>query len=152
MEKAQALIKMNNLFQQNVKQQENNFMTGKKPSIKSYERNDGSFHDSVLIFPGGGYDHVSLQKEGEDIALALNSYNLNAYVLDYRVKPYKGNDFLRDAVWAKKTLRSNIAHRGNKDGKIALMGFSAGGHLALMETERWKEVFLGDRELDDEKD
>ncbi len=108
--------------------------------IIPYELSDPSSHDNVLIFPGGGYDHVSLQKEGADIADALNQNGLNAYVLDYRVAPFTGKDFLQDAVSGVRTVRRMIRMNGDPGRKLALMGFSAGGHLALMETEHWQEV------------
>lgn len=108
--------------------------------IIPYELSDPASHDNVLIFPGGGYDHVSLQKEGADIAAAFNQNDLNAYVLDYRVAPCTGKDFLQDAVNGFRMVRRMIRQNGDPGRKLALMGFSAGGHLALMETEHWQEV------------
>ena len=107
--------------------------------IIPHELSDPSSHDNVLIFPGGGYNHVSKQKEGSDIAAAFNQNGLNAYVLDYRVSPYTGKDFLRDAVNGVRTVRWMIRQNGEPGRKLALMGFSAGGHLALMETEHWHD-------------
>lgn len=95
---------------------------------------------TVLVFPGGGYVHVSSQKEGSDIAAAFNREGFQVFVLDYRVHPYTGRDFLRDAVSAMRTVRSFLLGNGFADQKLALMGFSAGGHLALMETQHWQEV------------
>lgn len=118
--------------------------------IISYKIQDGKARDSVLIFPGGGYNHVSLQKEGSLIAEAFNAHGLNAYVLDYRVEPFSGHDYMKDAVTAVKMVRSIIAGQENKEVKLALMGFSAGGHLALMETEHYNDVGTGDTELDKE--
>lgn len=111
--------------------------------IIPYELPDPASHDNVLIFPGGGYNHVSLQKEGADIAAAFNQNGFNAYVLEYRVEPFTGKDFLQDAVDAMRTVRQIIGKNGAPGRKLALMGFSAGGHLALTETEHWQDV-IGD--------
>ena len=108
--------------------------------IIPYELPDPASHDNVLIFPGGGYNHVSLQKEGADVAAAFNQNGFNAYVLEYRVEPFTGKDFLQDAVDAMRTVRKTIGKNGDPGRKLALMGFSAGGHLALTETEHWQEV------------
>ena len=111
--------------------------------IIPYELPDPSSHNNVLIFPGGGYNHVSLQKEGADVAAAFNQNGFNAYVLEYRVEPFTGKDFLQDAVDAMRTVRQIIGKNGAPGRKLALMGFSAGGHLALTETEHWQDV-IGD--------
>ena len=58
------------------------------PSLKPYLINSENTHGAIIVCPGGGYagkaDH-----EGEPIALWLNSIGLSAFVLDYRVAPYK---------------------------------------------------------------
>src|SRR6202022_5177989 len=41
----------------------------------------------VVVAPGGGYVHLSLQKEGEDIALWLNAHGVAAFVVKYRLGP-----------------------------------------------------------------
>ena len=103
--------------------------------LTSYLLTEPSEHDSVLIFPGGGYHHVSVQKEGEAVAGAFNREGLNAFVLDYRVAPYTGRDILCDAVCALRQVREFP----DIGPKLALMGFSAGGHLALMTAEYGKD-------------
>ncbi len=105
---------------------------------------DGGIHDSVLIFPGGGYNHVSVLKEGESVAKAFNAQGLNAFYLDYRVEPCHGKEFLCDAVRAVQYVRYHNGKLWNIGEKLALMGFSAGGHLVLMETEHGSEVITGD--------
>ena len=109
--------------------------------------NDGQGHDSVLIFPGGGYNHVSVLKEGKAVAEALNGVGLNAFYLDYRVEPYRGKEFLRDAVRAVQFVRYHSRDLWNIGSKLAVMGFSAGGHLALMEAQHWQETETGEDDV-----
>ena len=104
---------------------------------------DDSFrHDSVLIFPGGGYDHVSLQKEGETVAKALNKEHLNAFVLNYRVYPHSRKEIMADAVDAVRKVRHLFMKHGVSGNKLAIMGFSAGGHLAMMEAEHYRDIIM----------
>ena len=39
---------------------------------------------AVLIFPGGGYAHLSMEKEGTNVAEWLNSIGITAFVVKYR--------------------------------------------------------------------
>ena len=44
---------------------------------------------AVLVIPGGGYSMVALGHEGFQYAEWLNAQGVAAYVLDYRVAPYR---------------------------------------------------------------
>jgi len=80
--------------------------------------------DSVIVFPGGGYAHRAPHESGP-IAEAFNARGFSAFVLDYRVAPYRHPYPLMDAQRAVRTVRATMP-----EGKIAVLGFSAGGHLA----------------------
>jgi acetyl esterase/lipase len=83
----------------------------------------------VIVCPGGGYGGRA-PHEGEPIALWLNSIGVSAFVLDYRVAPYRNPCELMDAQRAIRYVRSH-ARDFNIDPKhIGILGFSAGGHLA----------------------
>ncbi len=86
---------------------------------------------AVIVCPGGGYtgraDH-----EGEPIAKAMNGLGYSAFVLNYRVAPYTHPVPLTDAQRAIRLVRSRAAEWGLDKNKIAILGFSAGGHLAGM--------------------
>lgn len=83
---------------------------------------------AVLILPGGGYGHVS-EREAEPIALRFVARGWNAFVLTYSVAPHKFPVALRQAAAAMRWIRENAADLEVDPGKVAAMGFSAGGHL-----------------------
>ena len=83
----------------------------------------------ILICPGGGYGFVS-QREGEPIALKFAAQGYNAFVLNYSVAPHKFPTALREAAAAMELIYANAAQWKCDTQKIAIIGFSAGGHLA----------------------
>ena len=85
---------------------------------------------AVVVIPGGGYSHKAAH-EGEPIARMLNSAGIAAYVLDYRVHPCPHEAPLADARRALRLVRS----LGYK--KVAVLGFSAGGHLCCTAATRY---------------
>src|SRR5438874_2002813 len=42
---------------------------------------------AVVVCPGGGYQHLAMEKEGSEIARWLNSLGVSAFVLQYRLGP-----------------------------------------------------------------
>ena len=85
---------------------------------------------AVLVIPGGGYGCVCESTEGEPIARKFNELGFHAFVLQYRVMPYVYPAPQKDALRAIKIIRAHAAEWGIKPDKIAILGFSAGGHLA----------------------
>lgn len=86
---------------------------------------------AVLVLPGGGYARLSDVKEGSDIAKWLNTLGISAFVLKYRLGPrYNQPTPLLDTARAMRTLRSRAKEWGVDANRIAILGFSAGGHLA----------------------
>ena len=86
---------------------------------------------SVVIFPGGGYQHLSMQKEGSDVANWLASTGVTAFVVRYRLGPtYHHPIELGDAQRAIRTVRARATEWGVNPARIGIIGFSAGGHLA----------------------
>jgi acetyl esterase/lipase len=87
---------------------------------------------AVIVCPGGGYGHLSMEKEGSKIAEWLNSFGVTALVLRYR---HAGTGHqhptpLLDGQRAVRTVRARASEWGVDPHKIGVMGFSAGGHLA----------------------
>ena len=86
---------------------------------------------AVLIFPGGGYHGVS-PREAEPVALAFLARGINAFVLNYRTCPpsYVYPRQLLDASMGILHIRQNAEEYGIDPTRVAVVGFSAGGHLA----------------------
>ncbi|MBR1586097.1 MAG: alpha/beta hydrolase [Clostridia bacterium] len=77
---------------------------------------------AMIVIPGGGYCHKA-EHEGDPIARMINAVGIAAYVLDYRVNPCPYQAPGADASRAVKVVRSLGYDR------VAVLGFSAGGHL-----------------------
>lgn len=85
---------------------------------------------AVLVIPGGGYQNVAIGHEGFQIAGWLNAQGIAAFVLDYRVAPYKYPAEIEDGERAMRLIRSHAADYGIDPDRIGVWGSSAGGHLA----------------------
>lgn len=106
---------------------------------------DGVSADSVLVCPGGGYHFVS-DREATPIAKRFNQLGFNVFVLDYATKDrFKDTIFptqLRQAAAAMHYIRTNREMFGIGE-KVAVCGFSAGGHLAAsLSTLFYKDYVL----------
>ena len=86
---------------------------------------------AVLVCPGGGYVYCS-PREGEPVALAYASKGIHAFVLRYSTK-FNAAGFkpLQEVSWAIGYIREHAQEWNIDPEKIAVCGFSAGGHLAL---------------------
>jgi acetyl esterase/lipase len=105
----------------------------RKPTLKVFRpaKPDGS---CVLVLPGGAYQRVVLDKEGDETAMRLAQAGVTAAVLVYRM-PEDGwaagrEAPLQDAQRAMRLIRSGRVATGLDGARIGVLGFSAGGHLA----------------------
>ncbi|HEY0786457.1 MAG TPA: alpha/beta hydrolase [Acidobacteriaceae bacterium] len=101
-----------------------------KPRIYSFLPATRSTRASVLILPGGGYTHVALGHEGIQYAQWLNAQGVAAFVLDYRVAPYKYPIEIEDGAAAMRYIRSHATELDLDPDRLGVWGSSAGGHLA----------------------
>ena len=89
---------------------------------------------AVIIAPGGGYRYSVVDKEGYEIARLLAARGVTAFVLFYRMPDEgwaEGKDApLADAQRAMRVVRFRSAEFGVDVQRVAMMGFSAGGHVA----------------------
>lgn len=101
----------------------------------------------VVVVPGGGYQHLAIEKEGFAIARWLNDHGVAAFVLRYRLGPrYHHPVELGDAQRAVRLVRAHAAEYGIAEDHLGMWGFSAGGHLTATAGTRFD---TGDTEAKD---
>jgi acetyl esterase/lipase len=110
-----------------------------QPTITVYrpprEKNTGA---AMLVCPGGGYWNLAWDLEGTEVAEWLNSVGVTGIVLKYRVPRRPGQPQplpaplpLLDAQRAVSLVRSRAKEWEIDPKRIGIVGFSAGGHLAV---------------------
>ena len=108
---------------------------------------------AVIVAPGGGFRHLSIHKEGTQVAEWLAARGIAAFVLKYRLVPRlpgetaeaqrsrlnasmrdedRGTRAAEDGVQALRLIRARAARYGVDPNRIGVVGFSAGGHVAGM--------------------
>ncbi|MEM7698692.1 MAG: alpha/beta hydrolase, partial [Verrucomicrobiota bacterium] len=89
---------------------------------------------SVVICPGGGYGGLARDHEGHQIGRWFQERGVAAYVLTYRLGSggYHYPAQLADVQRALRVARGRAGAHGRDPDRVAVMGFSAGGHLASM--------------------
>lgn len=123
-------------------------MCEEEPVLKYFKSEDKKSDGTVVIFPGGGYGSRAAH-EGDGYAQFLNSIGINAFVVEYRVSPHRFPLELLDARRAIRWVRYHAKDYEINPKKIAVMGSSAGGHLAAMVSTYKKEIeFEGIDEID----
>lgn len=110
---------------------------------------EGSQCPAVIVCPGGSYFWHDIKTEGHDVARWLQQQGIPAFVLRYRtaqtpafvtryrymLRGRRYPDPQDDLLWALRHLRSHADAYGIDGNRIGVMGFSAGGHLAMSATE-----------------
>ena len=112
------------------------------PTLWYYPAKEKTTTATTLIFAGGGYTHRSVH-EGEGYAELLNSFGMDAFVLDYRVNPIMFPFPLLDARRAIRYIRSRAEDFKIDAKKVAVMGSSACGHLAAL-LSTYRSTILGE--------
>jgi len=108
--------------------------------LRRPERPNGA---AVLMIPGGGYQRVAVSKAGGAIDARLAEMGYTVFVMDYRLP---GDGWaagpavaLQDAQRAIRIVRSRAAELGFDPNRVAVAGFSAGGHVAGMLATRFAQ-------------
>ena len=96
---------------------------------------------AILILPGGGYAWCS-RREADPVAMQFLQAGYNVFTLDYTCRSDETVPALRwqpliDAAGAILHIRRNAEQFGTDPAKIAICGFSAGGHLAASTAILW---------------
>lgn len=108
---------------------------------------------AMVVAPGGGFHAHSIDSEGFDVARWLAEHGIAAFVLEYRLVP-GGDDpvaemFTKppeqtmadmtgtavpagiDGIAALREVRARADGLGVDPGRVGIIGFSAGGNVAL---------------------
>jgi|TARA_B110000495_G_C22722595_1_gene424394 acetyl esterase/lipase len=89
----------------------------------------------VVILPGGGFDRVVPDLEGTEAVGFLNRIGVTVFVLSYRTKNSPEESGwekpLQDAQRMMALIRSRAVQWDLDKNKIGLLGFSAGGQVAV---------------------
>jgi acetyl esterase/lipase len=103
------------------------------PVITAYlPRTLGPNTPAAIVCPGGSYRNLASNHEGRQVASFLNSLGMAAFVLRYRLGPrYHHPIELGDAQRAIRAVRARAAEWKIDPARIGIVGFSAGGHLAM---------------------
>jgi len=110
------------------------------PTMTIFDPAQGAANGSaVVIFPGGGYAHLSGNLEGNEIANWFTARGFRAFVVAYRLSSagYLLPVPLLDARRAIQTVRARAADYHIDPHRIVAIGFSAGGHLAALAGTRF---------------
>ena len=110
------------------------------PEIGSYQP-IGTSRAGIVLCAGGGYTHVA-DREMEPVALAFAARGYNVYALHYHVAPSRYPIALTELALTVAYVRRNADSLRQHPEKIALLGFSAGGHLAASLAVRWQDAAL----------
>jgi acetyl esterase/lipase len=107
---------------------------------------------AVMVCPGGGYGILAIEHEGTQVCDWLNGLGVTAVLLKYRVpvrQAVPGYEPLQDAQRAMAILRTRSKEFGIDPQRIGILGFSAGGHLAVMTAFHAKErMYRIDSQID----
>ncbi len=137
-------------FKIDLKQQFPSLLSKQQPELTCYINDNYKSVDSsrknpaILIIPGGAYLNVSMKREGESIAFNYLAKGFNAFVLNYSVAPEHYPEQLMEAAAAILYIRQNAEKWNIDTNKIAVNGYSAGGHLAASLGVWWNDPYMLD--------
>jgi len=121
-----------------------------QPTLAIFLPEENANGTAVVICPGGGYWNASMVKEGYAVARRFNEWGVAAFVLKYRIP----NDSamidkkiapLQDAQRAIQMVRIHAKEWNVDAGKVGIMGFSAGGHLASTAATHFNQSYIDNK-------
>ena len=111
-----------------------------RPTLDAYIIKSTAPRPGVLILPGSGYRQCS-PREAEAVALRFNASGCHAFVLWYSCSPRRHPVPILDCCRALTIIREYSGQWALDPRRLGMMGFSAGGHLALSETLFYQRDF-----------
>ncbi|HMS38161.1 MAG TPA: alpha/beta hydrolase, partial [Arachnia sp.] len=94
---------------------------------------------AMVICPGGGYRFLS-QREADPVAASYLAHGFNAFILRYSIREHaKGLAPAIDAARAVRWVRAHAEELGVDPERVAIVGFSAGGHVAAQLATHWQD-------------
>ena len=125
------------------------------PTITIYQApQEVSSGSAMIVCPGGGYNFLAYDLEGEEVCEWLNNLGVTAVLLKYRVPMQEGRRRyeapLQDLQRAMGYIRAHADEMNLDPERIGVIGFSAGAHLSAMlsnhyETRTYPEVDACDK-------
>ena len=96
---------------------------------------------TILLLPGGGYEMLKVNSEGNKAALFLDNEGFDVAILEYHIsKDVKSRDLaLIDAMKAFRLLKTNPKELGLCGNHLGIMGYASGGHLAARIVQKLNE-------------
>lgn len=115
-----------------------------EPTITIYTPSEELANGSaVVVCPGGGYNILAYDLEGDEICQWLNDLGITGVLLKYRVPRREGlakhEAPLQDVQRAISYVRSKAKELNIDEKRIGVMGFSAGAHLSATVSNNFKE-------------
>jgi acetyl esterase/lipase len=110
----------------------------------------------VIVIPGGGHRFLAIEHEGYTVGRWLADHGVAGFVLKYRLAKEAGSPYsvdvheLMDVQRAIRLVRSRAGDWGVDPAKIGIMGFSAGGELAIKASTRFEQPVRGTNEAVDQ--
>ena len=113
--------------------------------VTPYMADDSRNAPTVIVCPGGSYHWLDVKGEGIEVSEWLREHGVNAVLLEYRTAGFgaffwhyryvaRGNrhpDMICDIQRTIRYVRENADEMGIDSNRLGVMGFSAGGHLAM---------------------
>lgn len=141
-----------------------NISHGRRVKLTSFLADENPTGAAIIVCPGGSYYWLDKKNEGDTVAMWLQSQGISAFVLEYRAAGipafayrhraiFRGRqhpDMITDAQRALQWVRTHAEEYHINPDKVGMLGFSAGGHLALSTAWFHNHDFLKDAGVENE--
>jgi endo-1,4-beta-xylanase len=113
---------------------------------------------AVVVCPGGGHRFLAMEHEGYSVGTWLAAHGIAAFILEYRLSGEEGSRYsvdvhsLMDVQRAVRTVRARSREFGVNPAAVGVMGFSAGGEVAVLAATRFASPVPGTSDAVDAQD